>query len=330
MPITLPSQSRFNPKVFFLFAGIAVTLSLSDRTAPFDSPYQPDYLDFYLDHAIHQTLPGPHVYRILVPYTVHGASKLTSVPSLTIDFVLKVILLTFIQFIFMRYLRIFFDGFLSLVGVFLLDLYIAAALYYPLGPSLIETIDILNVLVFCLSLQAIHRKTFILLLIVLFLGTVNRETTWLLLPLVAIAHWPEKPRVWHILGAFLMVALPYFGLRLLIESPRPDWWVINSVDENIPFVSNEHLLTTLKSNARLALLLGPLIVLGAHRFRDHPHFLRLCSSVTPLFLAVHYVFGRIIEVRLWLPLLVILIPLALSGLARIIDSRRPDKAVSEL
>ena len=51
--------------------------------------------------------------------------------------------------------------------------------------------------------------------------------------------------------------------------------------------------------------------------------MKASSSVTPVFILIHYVFGTIIETRLWMPLFVILIPLLIDSLKRFPDNE-PD------
>ena len=321
---------RLNPVLVFLFLGIAVILSLSDRTplhpAPADTPYTLEYLfNLYLDKAVHQDLPGPHAYRILVPYAVYGASRITSIPPLTVDFFFKVLVLTAMQVAFFRYLGRFFSVMPSLAGVVLLDVYCAAALGYPVGPSVIETSDILNVLVFSIALIAIFEKRLPLLLGTLLVGTVNRETTWLILPLVALAEWRPGRRLAVTSLAVLAVAVPYALVRWLIQSPSPDWWLTRDIAGNIPFLSGDLTLTALLANARVMLMLGPLVVPALYRFREHHPYHVLAAVIVPPFVVIHYMVGRIIEMRLWLPLLTVLIPLALDGIQKLTPERSQEQ-----
>jgi hypothetical protein len=314
--------TRVTGSLLFLFAGIAVILALADRTplhpAPANTPYTLEYLfDFYLDKAVQQDLPGPHAYRILVPFTVYAATRITSIPAMTVDFILKVIFLAAMQFVYFSYLRKFFDFMPSLVGVFLLDIYAAAALSYPVGPSVIETSDILNVVAFALALIAVYEQRLPLLIVTLLIGTLNRETTWLLLPLVALAGWPRRRKGTAITLAVLAVAVPYGLVHWLIHSPSPDWWLTRDIGGNIPFLAEGQTGTALLANARVALMLGPLALPALYRFREHHPFHVLAAVIIPPFIVIHYLVGRIIEMRLWLPLLTILIPLAIDGIQKL-------------
>lgn len=313
--------------VFSLFAGVAALLCFADR-APLH-PRNPDpawdleqQYTFYLGKAVAQELPGPHAYRILAPAAVQGAALLTGLPPLAADFVLKFLVILALQAVFYRYLGAFFDPLTSLCGVALLDLYVAAGLSYPVGPSVIETGDLFNVLVFAVALKALHDERTWLLLAALFVGTLNRETTWLILPAVYLAEAPRGRRVRISILATLMVAVPYLAVRLMVQSPSPDWWLMRDIGANIPFIAGEQTLSALAANLRFAVIFGPLFVLAFHRFREKQAFHRLATAIVPLYILVHYLFGKIIEVRLWVPLLVVLIPPALETLGQVLAAAK--------
>jgi len=270
--------------------------------------------------VVHQKVDGPFVYRVLVPYLEWTLLQTTSLPVLTIDFFIKVLALAACQWVFWSYLMVWFSRMESLLGVLLLSLFIMAGLSIGAGPWPSETTDILNILAFALSLQLCLAGRFLWLLLVLAIGTLNRETTWLVLPLVA-AVARSRRLIWF-LGATAAVAVPYILLRLMIESPNPVWWTTDSLAKNIPFLSAASTTDAIFSNVRMVLLLGPFLLLGAFRFRENPGFLKLTAWIIPPYIVVHYLFGRVTEIRLWVPLLLVLIPLALSGLRRIWGTAR--------
>ncbi len=275
----------------------------------------------YLDGVVDQTLPGPYVYRFFVPYlifTLHKSLPLINV--LTWDFGLKILILTFCQLAFFNNLRSFYSGIAALAGVLWFDILTGVSLFHIQGPSVIETADLMNVLVFSLALHAIYRDRFILLCAVLFGGTFNRETTWILLPVLFLHEWFGRRSWRRFLIAGAAVALPYFGLRWLITSPTPIWFLTQDIRLNIPFLSPQHTWGALVANLHLIFLLGPLLVLGAYRFREHPAFLQIASSIAPLFIIIHYVVGSIREIRLWMPLYLLLIPLALDNLIKLLQN----------
>jgi hypothetical protein len=317
--------------LLFLFAGVAVMVCIIDRAPMHLQSRFPEvriHAEFqeYLDGVVEQTLPGPYVYRIFVPYLIFILHKsLPLINMLRWDFGLQILILIFCQLVFFNYLRSFFSGMAAFAGVLWFDILIGVSLFHIQGPSVIETADLMNALIFSLALHAIYRDRLILLCAVLFLGTFNRETTWILLPILFLHEWFGRRSWQRFLVAVAAVALPYFGLRWLIASPTPIWFLTEDLRLNIPFLSSQHTWGALVANLHLIFLLGPLIVLGIHRFREHPVFLQIASSIAPLFILIHYIVGSIRETRLWMPLYLLLIPLALNNLIKLLQEEESQK-----
>jgi len=320
--------------LLMLFSGAAAVLSIAERAPMHLNGRFPDvriHEEFqdYLDRMMNQTLPGPYVYRILAPYLVFLLHKgLASISPLTLDYFLKILILIFCQLAFFQYLRLFFSDTLALAGVLWFDVLASFSLSHIQGPSVIDTTDLMNALVFCLAFRALYLDQFILFGVILFVGTLNRETPWILLPILFLNDWRSGRSKSRLLAAFAAVALPYFGLRWLIETPVPEWINLDRILYNFPFISPRHTPTALVANLHVAFALGPLIMIGLYRFREHPRFLRVVAAVAPLFLLIHYIVGAIIESRLWLPLYLILIPMALNNLEKMFQSESAAKSSS--
>jgi hypothetical protein len=279
-------------------------------------------MDFqeYMDGVIHGEYPGPVVYRVLAPYLVFWLHQgMPSMSPVTFDFLVKIFVLIAIQLSFFKYLRFFHDSFQALAGVFLFDALIGLTLSYHHGPSLPETGDLINVLVFILALTTLYLDRFALLCLILFLGTFNRETTWVLLPVLFLHDLLEGRPRWRILAALVSVAVPYFALRGLIDTPAPIWFRTDAIQDNLPFLSEESTHFALVSNVYFFVLLGPLVVTSLYQFKAHPRFLRIVGSMVPLFIVIHYAVGRIIETRIWMPLFIVLIPLVLHNLVKVLQ-----------
>ena len=82
--------------IIFLFVGLAVLISIADR-APIhletrfpNTQVDQEFYD-YLNGVLEGTLPGPFVYRILVPYTYSALSHFDNTMNiLNADFFLKI------------------------------------------------------------------------------------------------------------------------------------------------------------------------------------------------------------------------------------------------
>lgn len=143
-----------------------------------------------------------------------------------------------------------------------------------------------------------------------FLGSLNRETAVFVLPIWAALRWGELPagRI-AALGAAIAAAwaAPFVGLRLVIGL-RP--WSVS-----VPELLRDNLQPDWLAYA-LAFF-GALLVLPWLDLARAPAALRrLALVLVPTYLPLQLAFGRIREIRLFLPLLLVLVPLALLALAR--------------
>lgn len=313
--------------ILMLFISIALLLTIADRAdlhleKDCDCVHLRQNVESYVLGVTEQTASGPYVYRILIPYLVLGIQSFFSFLSMIeIDFLLKVFLLILCQLFFYFYLCSFFSPLISLSGVVILDVLLSFTFSSILGPSVVETADIFNLVIFILALYSLHKNYFVQFLLLIILGTINRETTWFLLPILFLNDLSNKKGYYRTIASFAAIAVPYFGLRFLIHSDDASWFTVEKLYYNIPFLSSELTTTALIANFHTAIFLLPFIILTAMNFKKHPDFLRAIVYVTPLFIVVHYLLGSIIETRLWLPLIVILLPTSLNTLTLLFEEK---------
>ena len=304
-----------------LAAGIAVLLSLSDRD-PIHHKDSHDRLEHnfydYLNGVADHTYPGPYVYRTLMPTSISFIHHVIPfVDAVSIDFVFKITLLFLCQVVFFSYQRLFFKPMESFFGVALLDVLLGFSLVQTEGPTLIETADILNLLVFLLAFIFVYHNYFKSFCLLLFLGTLNRETTFFLpLVLLAVNRITQKS-LFRTVVAFLTVAIPYCVLHLFIHPPISNWMTFDAATHNLPLLANSDLSQIAAANVHLVILLGPLFLIALYKFSSHPDFLKSVSLIAPLFILLHYIVGIIMEARLWMPLYIIVIPLAVDTLLKL-------------
>ena len=303
-----------------MFISFAYLLATADR-APLhlekNCPcihFQADVSSFILGVS-QSTSEGPYVYRVFIPYFVTGIHYIFPFISLVdIDFILKIFLLCFCQITFFLYLRNFYGAIISLAGVFILNILLSFTFSSILGPSIGENADLLNLLIFTLSLNAIYKNSFFLLLLTLFIGTFNRETTLFIIPILFLNDYNKKLGYTRTILACMIVAIPYLGLRFLIQSPSPNWFTFEGLSKNIPFINSEFTKNAIIANIHTLSTLGFLIILSIMNFKKHRKFFRTASFMVPPFILLHYLVGSVIETRLWIPLFAILIPLSLNSL----------------
>lgn len=322
------------PKFFYPFilaAGIAVLLSLSDRD-PIHYKESHERLEHnfytYLDGVTNHTYSGPYVYRTLIPTSVSLIHLvLPFVDAISIDFCLKLILLTLCQVAFFSYQRFFFKPTESFFGVAILDVLLGFSLVQTEGPTLIETADILNLLVFLLAFIFIYQGHFKSFCFILILGTLNRETTFFLPPAFLVVNGITQKSLKLTFVAFLAVAIPYCALHLLIHPPISDWMTFDAITHNLPFFDKSNFAQIVTANVHLAILLGPLFLIAFYKFSSHPAFLKSIFLIAPFFVLLHYVVGIIMEARLWMPVYVIVIPLAIDTLVKLFQEESNDQNI---
>lgn len=317
--------------LLMLFITIALLLVIADRAHlhlenDCDCVHLRQNVESYVTGVTQQTASGPYVYRILIPYMVLGIQSLFSFLSMVgIDFLLKVSFLILSQLAFYFYLRSFFSPLISLLGVVILDVLLSFTFSSILGPNVVETADIFNLGIFILALHTLYKNQFIKFLVLIFVGTINRETTWFLLPVLFLNDLSSKKGFFRTIISFVAIAVPYFGLRLLIHVDDSIWFTFEKLSHNIPFLISELTTTALIANFHTAIFLLPFIILTVMNFKKHPDFLRTATYLTPLFIVVHYLLGSIIETRLWLPLIIILLPTSLHTLTLLFEEKSPFK-----
>jgi hypothetical protein len=230
-------------------------------------------------------------------------------------------LLILLQGLCFTYLATFSGRHGALAGVLWLDVLLAYSLSYIQGPSIVESADILSAVIMTGALLALYRRQVGLLLVVLAVGTFNRETQWIILP--AVFAWRQRSGESHVvsLAAAAAVAVPYLAVRFLIPAPGA-WLTTGGLALNVPFFSAVHTPQAITATIHVLLLLGPLVALAAWRYRDHDPFLQVSGIIVVLFIIVHYLFGTVIESRLWIPLYPVLLPLSLGSIHRLLGAAK--------
>lgn len=274
-----------------------------------------EFLD-YLNGVVQGTLPAPYIYRLMAPFTVHYLHQiLPFVEPLWIDITLKFLLLLAIQKLAFEYFQIFVGRNYAFGGVIWLNLLLVFSLNHVIGVSLIETMDLFNLLFILIGLTLLFRQRYVVLLLLLPLTMLNRETPWILLPLMVLVDWHQARVIrWRWVATLITLAVPYLALRMLLPAAGGAWMTFKVIPFNIPFLYLQHTPEALLSNLKLLLLVGPLGFLAWCDKNNHPPFLKAAGWVGILFIVVHYGVGIIREWRLWMPLFVLWLPLALRSL----------------
>jgi hypothetical protein len=274
------------------------------------------------NQILSSTAVAPYRYRVLAPLISEGIVR---VASLVIPhnwaFYLAYGVIDFVSiFLFLMtlylYLREWFTWELTMLGV----LATSAMLPMALRDHYFQPWSLLEVCLFTASLLAIRKDRKWILLGLVILAALNRETA-VFIPLAFLlantnlpaffrnrAHADKKALLWF--GAYLLTWLVIFAGLRWVQSAAPSLRTLGEL-----LAKNTQPVNLARTLVNWALILGPFWLFAALGWRKAPDFLKQVSWITPLYLATIAVWGVWYEVRLLLPLYPILIPLGLSYLA---------------
>jgi len=261
--------------------------------------------------------PAPNQYRLLTPWLAHllmllipagGAMaeyvhKLYTVPREAAGIVaayvaLRAITTALILIFFDRYLRTWFAPPAAAAG----SLCLAAILPFTYL-HVVQESDSINLLVFVLAFWALTKEKDLLLIPLVLLGTLNRETVALIPALYFAARLGRRPLaevLWKTAAIGAAWAAVYLPLVYLVYGRRDYYCDVLMLSAN---------LSSWVPTAQVLLLFGPMWVLAVMGAKRGPPLLRRALWLLPPYLGLHYVVAFVIEVRLFLPYAPVIIPL---------------------
>ena len=275
------------------------------------------------------TAPSPYRHRILVPIAVEPIILMISqFTSYSLSFLIAYALYDFlgiacILIALYAYLRLWFPKYPSLVGV----LFVAATMTVALRDHYFQPWSLLETALFTISLLLIFRRKHALLGITVVLAALNRETA-IMIPLAYLLMNIEVERrgnygdsivPWNVRVSrrVLMLFLTYLALcgaiLIGIRAFMGDAQSVEAVGEL--FATNVELKSLLKTVVNLSLFMGIFWVAAALGFRQAPAFVRRTVLIVPFYVVPIVVLGLWFEVRTFMPLYAVLVPLAVAFVA---------------
>jgi len=257
---------------------------------------------------LHHGVPPPDRYRFLVPMMTDGPIRMLRQwmsPNDAFDRFFAVFyvlaLPAFLASLF-AYVRVWFPTEPALVGV----LFVAATLPIAMRPHEYGPHSFLEPTFFSLSLLCVVRERRLWLALLVAIAALNRETGVFLVLCYAVARPLNKQRVMTTLAYAAIWLAVFIGVRLYAGDGGRYWTVAKVFSSNL----SQPWLAVFN----VAALLGVFWWFAAAGFRRAPPFVQRVAIVIPAYVAVIAVWGIWREVRLLLPLMPLLLPLALSFL----------------
>lgn len=316
-----PSQSQVKPVALAaIFFAVSTVTALNYALLPGEATLKARRS--FQAGILEQNIEAPDRYRFVLPVMVEGPIEVLQ-RSMSRDdafdrayAVFYVLALPAFLASLFAYMRVWFPAEAALVGV----LVVAATLPIAMRPNEYGPHSFLEPTFISLSLLCILRERRLWLAVLVAVATLNRETGVFLVVLSAVARPLDTQRAITTLAYGAIWFTVFIGLRLYAGDADRYWTVAKIFSSNLSQLS----LTLFN----VAALLGVFWWFAAAGFRHAPAFVRRVAVVIPAYLVVTGVWGVWWEVRLLLPLMPLLLPLALSFLFTSASGAVDDPGVS--
>jgi hypothetical protein len=274
-------------------------------------------------NAYHDALAGirgfPYQWRLLGIYLVYAGERLTGADPNTIDVGLKILLLWISSTLLFLFGRSYVTRSGALCVVALYQLLTVAGFADPY--TIYFTDDYVMIACWFGAVLLIKDARYAEAAVVTFVGAWAKETM-LLVPVLMGFRWLRRSSGVSTTSVALVAAaflVPTVILRQLYRAPISDWAWWHMLFANVPLLqSNLHdLATTLKNNLKVLLFFNVLWLLAARvAIRASDTFTKDLALTGVVYLLLAYPVIVIRELRHFLPLAIIVLPLAMTALER--------------
>jgi hypothetical protein len=273
----------------------------------------------YIPGVVGNTESAPGAYRVLAPFTIDAAARLTGASPLATWYATRLIFIFLALAAMHGYLRTWFPPEHALTGVALT----AATLPLTFTNSWPHPDSMPELALFTLGAMAAARGAHLGFAGALALAALNRETSAFLVLLYAVARPLDRAHVYRTFAFALEWAAIYAALRAARGLRHYDYWQAGRHWTDLgllPAAFDPYY----RAYAYFAVVLfGPLLYLAfrAVARRNAPLFVARALLVVPVFVAVAFMFSNIIETRIFTPLYALIVPAALFALVTPLDTK---------
>ena len=278
------------------------------------------YADESLQHYT-QALNGerafPYQWRLLGVYLVRAGERLSGASPHAVDVATKTVLLWVAAVLLLLFSRLYASPIGALCAVSMYFVLTVAG--FTEGYSIYFTNDYAMLAAWFAAVLLVRQRQFAAAAAVTFIGAWAKETM-MLVPILVGIEWlrgrvPFKAVVW--IGVAFVI--PTAVVRWIYPAPIERWAWWDMAYANVPFLqeTTEELLLTLKNNVKVFLffnVLWILAALGLKRSRDG--FMTSLALTSLIYILLAYPVIYIRELRHFLPLAILILPIALRELER--------------
>jgi hypothetical protein len=278
------------------------------------------YADESLEHY-RQTLNGerafPYQWRLLGTHVVRAGERLTGVDPHTVDVVVKTILLWGASALLLVFGRLYASPIGALCAVSMYFVLTMAG--FTDGYSIYYTNDYVMLAAWFAAVLLVRQRRFAAAALATFIGAWAKETM-MLVPILVGLEWlrgraPFKAVFW--IGVAFVI--PSAVVRWIYPAPIEKWAWWDMAYANVPFLqeTTAELMLTIKNNVKVFLffnVLWILAALGLRRSRDG--FITSLALTSLIYVLLAYPVIYIRELRHFLPLAILILPIAVRELER--------------
>jgi hypothetical protein len=276
----------------------------------------------------HETLEGrrpfPFQWRVAGPWLVRLGERSLHVDPNAIDAVLKIAALAVSALILIDFTSRWTTPLGTMLAVALYFV-VASAGYASEGYAIYYTNDFLMVAAWFAAVSLIAARRYAPAAIVVFATAWAKETI-VLVPLLMALEWKDgRARFVDVVLCSAAFLVPTIFLRSHFPAPLRDWAWWGNITLNVPFVRGERSATVmaLRDNVKLLLMYNVLWVLAARTLlRGRDRFLRNLGAIAVVYLCLAYVVVVLRELRHFVMLAIVIIPLATMEIERLAGIRR--------
>ena len=257
----------------------------------------------------------PYQWRLLGTYLVYAGERATGLDPHTIDFAIKTLLLfvsTTFLFLFSRWYTSE-AGALGVVGFYLL---LTVTGFITEQYRIYFTNDYVMIACWFAAVYMLRSERYAAAAAFTFVGAFAKETMLLVPVLLAFrALRLPRARMPFLLTAAAFV-VPTAVLRVVYRAPLERWAWWDMMFKNVPFLqsSTAALMVTLKNNLKVALFYNLFWVIAARRVLTlGDPFMRDLGATALVYLLLAYPVIYIRELRHFLPLAIVILPLTINA-----------------
>jgi len=258
----------------------------------------------------------PYQWRVLGTYLVYAGERLTGLPPHTIDLVLKTVLLwasTLLLFLFSRWYTSE-TGAYAVAGYYLL---LNVPAFTDEQYSIYFTNDYAMLVCWFAAVYLIRVERFAWAAVMTFIGAWAKETMLLVPVLLGLGAIRSRRLRVPFLATAVAFVIPTAILRTVYPAPLAKWAWWDMVFTNVPFLqrSLDQFKATIKNNIKVALFYNVFWVVAARRvFTLADRFATDLAITSVVYLLLAYPVIYIRELRHFLPLAIVILPLALNAI----------------